>query len=185
MMDSIVNEWLDQTSSIEDSVRLKALQNLLRVTEVKVDWVYEAWDALAARLDHENSYQRSIAIMLLCNLTKSDEKNCLEADIDRLLAHTRDEKFITSRQCIQNIWKAAAAHPALAPKIIAHLERTFHECARGPHPNLIRQDILQSLALLAASNGDESLLARAKALIEAEPDEKYRKKYASVLKAPA
>src|SRR5512134_882760 len=140
-MNKNIRQQFDNLASTADKIRLEALQSLLRLTESKVDWVYEVWDELLEKLDHENSYQRSIGILLLCNLAKSDTEDRLKYALDRLLLHTRDEKFITSRQCIQNIWKAAATHKANRQKVLKHLQMRFVECVDEKHYNLLRQDI--------------------------------------------
>jgi hypothetical protein len=62
-----------------------------------VDWAYEAWDGLLQKLDDQSSCQRSIALLLLSNLAKSDTWGRLIGSLDRLLAHTNDDSFITSR----------------------------------------------------------------------------------------
>jgi hypothetical protein len=186
-MDKDVKECIDNLGSANDNIRFNALQTILTLTENRVDWAYKAWDNLAEKLEHENSYQRSIGILVLCNLAKSDPENRINDVLDRLLAHTRDDKFITSRQCIQNIWKAAAANTQAREKVLAHLEKQFSECAEEKHSNLIRQDIIQSIRLLydylSGEEKDEALLARAQGLIAEEEEEKYRKKYAAILKA--
>jgi hypothetical protein len=71
-MDKDVKEHTKNLSSSDDKVRLNALQTVLVLTEQKVDCVYDVWDDLVLKLDDNNSYQRSIAIMVLCNLLKSD-----------------------------------------------------------------------------------------------------------------
>jgi len=182
-MNKNIKKHIEDLASTDDKIRLEALQSLLRITEAKVDWVYEAWDHLLEKLDNENSYQRSIAVMLLCNLAKSDVENRLGASLDRLLAHTRDEKFITSRQCLQSIWKAAATNQPNHEKVLKHLEKRFIECADEKHYNLIRQDIIQSMMLLYKRERDDGLLTRAQALMAKEQEMKYRKQYESLLKA--
>jgi hypothetical protein len=152
------------------------------MTETPVDWVYEVWDLLLEKLENENSYQRSIGIILLCNLAKSDRENRLKYSLDRLLAHTKDEKFITSRQCIQNIWKAAATTRSNREKVLKHLEKRFMECEQEKHYNLLRQDMIQSFVMLNQHTGDCELLARARALVEKEQNAKYRKQYEVLLK---
>ena len=181
-MDRYVRNHVDNLSSTDDKIRLNALQTLLKLTEVPVDWVYDVWDLLLEKLEHENSYQRSIGIMLLCNLAKSDRENRLKVSLDRLLAHTRDEKFITSRQCIQNIWKVAAANKSNRVKVLSHLETRFLECEPEKHYNLLRQDIVQSMVLLNRCEEDNKFLARLRALIEAEQNLKYRKQYQALMK---
>jgi hypothetical protein len=183
VMNKDVKETFSHLGSTDDKIRMQALQTILALTEVKVDWACEVWEDLLARLNHENSYQRSIAIMLLCNLAKSDRENRLGGSLNQLLAHTKDEKFITSRQCIQNLWKAAAADQANRGKVLKHLEKRFKECAGEKHANLLRQDIIQSIKSLYVMDKDEALIDMAQSLIAGEEDEKNRKKYEAVLKA--
>jgi hypothetical protein len=182
-MDKSVRESLDNLGSTDDTIRLNALQTILKITEEKVDWAYDVWNGLIERLDHQNSYQRSIAIMLLCNLSKSDYENRTRGSLNRLLAHTKDEKFITSRQCIQNIWKVAVADDQSGEVIIAHLEKRFEGCADEKHYNLIRQDIIQSMRLIYDAKKNDRLFARAMDLVKIEKEEKYRKKYETILSA--
>jgi hypothetical protein len=180
-MNKKVRESIDNLASTDDKIRLAALQTILRITDNQVDWVYDVWDDLIDKLDNENSYQRSIAILVLCNLAKSDSENRIEGALPRLLAHTKDEKFITSRQCIQNIWKVAAINHRAKNTILDHLEKQFATCAEEKHYNLIRQDIIQSIRLLYDHEEDERLLARAKKMTKNEKEEKYRKKYEAIL----
>jgi hypothetical protein len=181
-MDKEVKKYIDDLSSTDDQTRLKALQTLLKMTETPVDWVYEVWDSLLEKLKNENSYQRSIGIMLLCNLAKSDREDRLKLSLDRLLAHTKDEKFITSRQCIQNIWKAAATTRANREEVLKHLEKRFMECEQEKHYNLLRQDMIQSFVMLNQHTEDRKLLARAQTLVEKEQNAKYRKQYEALIK---
>jgi hypothetical protein len=182
-MNRNIQKHIEDLGSTDDKIRMDALQNLLKVTESKVDWVYEVWDHLLTKLDHENSYQRSIGIMMLCNLAKSDIENRLATSLDHLLAHTKDEKFITSRQCIQNTWKIAAANKSNREKVVKHLEKRFVECVEQKHFNLLRRDIIQSMMSLHKAVKDDGLLTRAKALVAKEQDPKYRKQYEALFKA--
>jgi hypothetical protein len=181
-MNKNIQKYITDLGSTNDKIRLEALQATLKLTESKVDWVYEVWDLLLEKLDHENSYQRSIGIMLLCNLAKSDVENRLADSLDRLLSHTKDEKFITSRQCIQNIWKVAAANKPNREKVLKHLERRFGECVNEKHYNLLRRDMIQSMVALYQADKDEKLLARVQASISKEQESKYRKQYEVLLK---
>jgi hypothetical protein len=182
-MNKNIQKQIEDLASIDDKIRLDALQATLKLTQSKVDWVYEIWDLLLEKLDHENSYQRSIGIMLLCNLAKSDVKNRLADSLDQLFAHTKDEKFITSRQCIQNVWKVAVVNKSNREKVLKHLEKRFVECADEKHSNLLRQDIIQSMLAVYLADKDEKLLARVQALIAKEREPKYRKQYEALLKS--
>lgn len=181
-MDKDLKKWFDDLGSTDDSIRMDALQTILKMTEDKVGWVYDVWDNLLEKLNNENSYQRSIGILVLCNLARSDIENRLNATIDLILAHTKDDKFITSRQCLQNIWKIAAASTQNREKVMDHLEKRFRECTEEKHYNLIRQDIIQSMYHLYEKEKDDALLTRAQALVKEEKEEKYRKKYEDILK---
>ncbi len=181
-MDKDVKECIGNLESTDDKVRLNALQTLLKLTEDKVDWVYDIWDDLLQKLNHENSYQRSIAIMVLCNLAKSDTENRISVSLNLLLAHTKDDKFITSRQCIQNIWKVATTSEQTQKRVLTHLEKRFRECIEENHYNLLRQDIIQSIRLLYENEKDDILLTRAQELVREEKEEKHRKKYEAILK---
>ena len=172
-MDKPVKEQIDNLGSTDDRIRFSALQSILELTESQVDWIYDVWDDLFEKLDHENSFQRSIAIMLLC----------LADSLDLLLAHTKDGKLITSRQCIQSVWKVATTSDRSRVEVLAHLERRFEECFEERHYNLIRQDIIQSLRHLYEEEKDDTLLTRAQELILEEKEGKYRKKYEAILKA--
>ncbi len=181
-MNKTIKKQIDNLASTDDKIRLDALQATLKLTESKVDWVYEVWDLLLEKLDHENSYQRSIGIMLLCNLAKSDVENRLADSLDRLLVHTKDDKFITSRQCIQNVWKVAAANKSNREKVLKHLEKRFVDCVDEKHYNLLRRDMIQSMAALYRAKKDDVLLTRIQALIAKEQEPKYRKQYEALLK---
>lgn len=181
-MDQYTKEIYDNLASTDDAVRMGALQAILERTEDRVDWVYEVWDDLFARLNHPNSYQRTIAILVLCNLAKSDAQHRLDSALDLLLTHTKDDKFITSRQCLQNIWKIAAASPQNRDQVLDHLTKRFRECASEAHFNLLRQDIVQSFRRLFDQEKDEGLLIRARDLIQQENEVKYRKQYDAILK---
>jgi hypothetical protein len=182
-MDKPMKELMDNLVSTDDKIRFNTLQSILKLTEGQVDWVYDVWDDLFEKLDHENSYQRSIAIMLLCNLAKSDTEDRLADSLDLLLVHTKDDKFITSRQCIQSMWKVAATSKRSRGEVLAHLERRYKECANERHYNLIRQDIIQSLRHLYEEDKDETLITRAQELILEEQEIKHRKTYEAILKA--
>lgn len=180
MEQQLINDFIN-LSSKDDKIRMDSFQTILHATDEKVDWIYEVWNNLIDMMEDDNSYQRAIAIMLLCNLAKSDRENRMNVVIDSLLKHTRDEKFITSRQCLQNIWKVAVANPDLKAKVLTHLEEQFNNCVDGKHYNLIRQDIILSLKNISDAYGDELLLDKIQNLLQLEDDLKNRKKYRQIL----
>jgi HEAT repeat protein len=180
-MDKKVKQLIGNLGSPDDKVRMNALNSVLKLTDQKVNWAYDVWDDLFEMLEHENSFHRSIAIKVICNLAKSDSEDRLSKSLDILLAHTKDEKFITSRQCIQSIWKVAVANRKSRKKVLAHLEKRFSECVDEKHYSLIRADIIQSIKFIYDAEKDDKLLTLARSLIAEEKDVKYRKKYEAIL----
>ena len=168
--------------SIDDEIRYPAFQQAYALTEQKVDWTYEVWEQLLDMLASDNSYQRSIALRLLCNLSRSDSEKRLTTLLPQILAHTKDEKFITSRQTLQEAWKIAWFLPETSAAVEAHLQQRFLECGEEKHANLLRQDALQSLLTLAELKHDEGLMKATQALIESDPEEKNRKAYRALMK---
>jgi hypothetical protein len=182
-MEPEIKNFFYDLSSTDDKLRMSAFQAVLDLTSNKVDWVYDVWDEMIDKLSHENSFQRSIGIIILCSLAKSDHENRMAGILDSLLSHTKDEKFITSRQCLQNIWKVAAANEQNREKVIGHLEKRYLECRPENHYNLLRLDAIQSIKNTFDQTGDQTLMDRAWDLIAQETEAGYRKKYETVLKS--
>jgi hypothetical protein len=176
-MEAAIRQSFQDLGSQDDKVRYAALQAVLKATDCRVNWAYDVWNGLVSRLSHDNSYQRSIAVMTLCNLAKSDSENRLAKEIDNLLRLTNDEKFVTSRQCMQSIWKVAVGEKSIRKKVTDHLSKQYVECVNGKHHSLIRQDIIQSLRNLFDSVHDETIRVKAMGLIKMETEAKNRKKY--------
>ncbi len=83
--------------------------------------VYPYWDAFRARLKSDNSYQRSIGLMLIADNAKWDSAGKMEAALEDYLDLLGDGKPITVRQCIQGLSKIALHKPDLGSKIADRL----------------------------------------------------------------
>jgi len=132
----------DGLTSKDNNYRYNCFLLLEKITLKKVSWIYNKWDFLADLLDSTNSFHRNIGLILLANLSYSDTENRIENIIDKYLSRFNDEKFITVRQCIQNVWKIAVNKPALKDKIVNYLKRFNYG---GQHSNLIELDIQNAL----------------------------------------
>jgi hypothetical protein len=174
-MDPTTRTYLDNLRS-ED----RALQNVIQATDKPVDWVYDVWDDMVAGLTHKDNHVRAISAQVLCNLAKSDSKQRMLKDFDALLAVTKDERFVTARHCMQNLWKVGAAGKPQQQVLLDGLERRYQECITEKNRTLIRYDIIHGLRNLYDVVKDEAIREKALALIETEADTKYRKKYATV-----
>jgi hypothetical protein len=180
-MNTNIAEIMEKLSSSEDKVRFPAFQEMQRISEEKVDWFSEYKDQLIAKLASENSFQRNIGIILLCNLAKNDANKEYNAFLDVLMPEIDDEKFITQRQYLQNIWKVAVVDPAYEERIVHQLVKEFEDCTHKDHLNLLRLDIITSLCNIMNTLQKEYIKEIIVELIDVETDEKSKKKYKKIL----
>ena len=181
-MDKTTRTRLNNLWSEDRELQNKAFTYALEATDKPVDWAYEAWDELLSNLTHKDNHNRAIAAQVLCNLAKSDPKNRMLKDFEKLLAVTKDERFVTARHCMQALWKVGVAGKNQQKLYMEGLERRFKECITEKNCTLIRYDILQSMWNVFDALKDEKIKQKALELIETEADLKYRKKYASLWK---
>jgi len=168
--------------SKNNTTRYKAFQTLLNETEKKISWIYDKWDILVKKLTDENSFQRSIGVMLLANLAKSDTEKKFNLLIEDYLLRIHDEKFITARQCIQNTWKIAVENKAWCRKVITALEHSYYENVHNKtHANLIKLDVLASLNEIFRQTGDKKINVQILSFIEEENDTKIKKQLQKAL----
>ncbi len=179
-MDTITRTNLDNLRSEDRELQNAAYFAVIEATDKPVDWACDVWDDMVASLRHKDNHVRAIAAQVLCNLAKSDPEQRMLKDFEALLAVTKDERFVTARHCLQNIWKVGAAGKPQQQILLDGLERRFHECITEKNCTLIRYDIIQGLRNLYDVVKDETIKAKALALIDTETDTKYRKKYATV-----
>jgi len=179
-MDQPTRTALGDLWSTDRAAQNKAFTQILEATEKPVDWAYEAWDELLANLSHKDNHNRAIAAQVLCNLAKSDPQTRMLKDFDKLLAVTKDERFVTARHCLQALWKVGIAGRQQHKAYMDGLERRFKECLTEKNSTLIRYDILQSMRNVYNVLKDEKIREKALELIETEEDLKYRRKYATL-----
>ena len=176
-MDQTIRTQIDNIRSEDGETQNKAFTYILNVTEKPVDWAYEVWDEMIDGLTHKDNHVRAISAQFLSNLAKSDPKNRMLKDFDKLLVVTKDERFVTARHCMQSLWKVGVAGKNQQKIYMEGLERRFKECITEKNCTLIRYDILQSMRNVYDAVKDERIRAKALELIETEEDLKYRKKY--------
>jgi hypothetical protein len=181
-MNQTTRTYLELVRSADKLRQNEAFSYLLAATEQPVDWAYEAWDEVLGGLTHKSNRVRAISAQVLCNLAKSDPQGRMLQDLDALLNVTRDERFVTARHTLQAIWKVGAAGPLQRQKLVEGLVYRFAECSQEKNSTLIRYDIIQALRNLYDATGDENIKRAALSLVEAESDEKYRRKYAGLWK---
>jgi hypothetical protein len=64
---------------------------------------------MLALLKIGDNHQRAIAAQALSNPAKSDHKLRMLKDFDKLMAVTKDERFVTARHSLQSLWKVGTA----------------------------------------------------------------------------
>lgn len=181
-MDEVTRKRFDDLWSQDRAAQNTAYIAILDATDKPVSWAYDVWDEVVENLSHADNHNRAIAAQVLCNLAKSDPQQRILEDFDKLLAVTRDKRFVTARHCLQALWKVGVAGPQQRALLVDGLARRFEDCAEEKNRTLIRYDIAQSLRNVYDATQDETVKATALALIETEGDPKYRKKYASLWK---
>ena len=179
-MDKITRSHFDNLHSTNREVQGSAYSFLLEKTAQPVAWAYEVWDELVQALRDQDNRKRSIAAQLLCHLALSDPEGRILRDFDKLLAVTKDEKFVTARHCLQALWRIGTAGKKQRKKVVDGLASRFAECIAEKNCTLIRYDILAGLRRLYDAVKDEKIRQKALSLIETENDLKYRRKYATL-----
>ena len=176
-MDKTIRTQIENIRSENGEVQNKAFTYIINLTDKPVNWAYNVWDEMIDGLTHKDNHVRAISAQVLSNLAKSDPKNRMLKDFDKLLAVTKDERFVTARHCLQSLWKVGVVGKKQQNVYMDGLEQRFKECISEKNCTLIRYDILQSFRNVYDEVKDEKIRAKALELIDTEDDLKYRKKY--------
>lgn len=137
-------EWLSEK---DDKARYKALQLLQKCSAIS-NMVYPFWEAFLSKLAHENSYQRTIGVMLIAENAKWDAESRMDEAIDAYLAVLHDEKPITARQCIQALDKIIPYKKHLCLKIADALMKIDISSVKETMRKLVLFDVLNALTLI-------------------------------------
>lgn len=146
-------EWL---ALKDDNIRYQAFL-LLQNRSLFFDDVYPYWDTLRNKLKSDNSYQRSIGLMMIAENAKWDNENRTEDTIDECLMLLKDEKPITIRQCIQTLGKIASAKPGLNYKIASGLINLDLMAVKETMRKSILLDILNVLIIIRKSHKTDEI----------------------------
>ncbi|MDF2629579.1 MAG: hypothetical protein K0R39_3410 [Symbiobacteriaceae bacterium] len=179
MRNAVPTTFAEMWSS-DRALQNQAYHDVLGAIREPVDWAYEVWDQVVSNLRHKDNHNRSIAAQVLCGLAKSDPEQRILRDFDALFAITRDERFVTARHALQALWQVGAAGEQQKERLVEALAGRFADCQAEKNCTLIRYDIVEVLRRLYDAAPDETVRAKALALIEAEDGLKYRKKYATL-----
>ena len=143
--------WLvDLLAEKNDKIRYGAFQLLNERSLTQAD-VFPFWNVFAQKLASDNSYQRSIGVMLLAANARWDNEGKTAAALDAFLAILQDEKPITVRQCIQSLLLIIPYHRELSKTIAARLLSLNLLDQRDTMRKLILLDIVEVLLLIRES----------------------------------
>jgi hypothetical protein len=135
---------ISQLNEKNDEIRYPSFLILQQRSRLFAD-VYPYWDTLAEKLENENSYQRSIGIMLLAENIRWDSEKRFAKIFESFMSHCSDEKFITSRQTIQSITQWAEFVPELLPRVVEILTGINVASLKDTQRKLILLDIINAL----------------------------------------
>ena len=148
---NLLTSLLDEKN---DDIRYASFLVLKNRSE-KYEDVYGHWDIFCEKLYSDNSYQRSIGIMLLAENIRWDKDNRFDDVVNDYLEHCKDEKFITSRQTIQSIKVWIHERPDLRKQITDTLLAIDLNEFKETQRKLILIDILTVLIELQKVKSNE------------------------------
>lgn len=176
-MEEIMQQNFNNLHSKDAASRYNSFQFIINKTNQPVDWAYDVWDDMLVLMKMGDNHQRTIAVQVLANLAKSDPKQRMLNDLDKLIAVTKDEKFVTARHSLQCLWKTGIVNDKLRAKLITELSNRFKESINEKNCTLIRYDIIIVFRKIFDIIKDEKIKDASITLIQTEQEEKYRKKY--------
>ena len=71
-----------------------------RATSRNPELFYDNWKDFEKLLDHENSYHRTIGLVMISNLIKVDKEKYFDNISDKYFMFINDEKITTARDCV-------------------------------------------------------------------------------------
>lgn len=167
--------WLKEK---DDTIRYIAflLLQLLSANNCKV---YKYWDTFARMIDDDNSYQRSLGVMLISENVRWDKENRFGVICSKYLKHCDDEKFITARQCIQGLSKIYEYSTQYKHEIVDMLLKIELNNRKDTQKNLLLMDIIDVLGKISSEQMDGRVEAYLKTEYERGNDKvkKAIKKY--------
>jgi hypothetical protein len=121
---------------------------LLQASSREFPHVYRWWDLLAANLESDARYQRSVGVMLIAENVRWDTDRRFAKILDTYLRCCVDTKFITARQAIQGLAIVITATSAYNDAIkLALAQFPFGKYKETQH-KLLKKDITEIQALI-------------------------------------
>jgi hypothetical protein len=131
----------------DDKLRYNAFL-LLQENSHQSQLVYLYWDKLEQKLESDNSYQRSIGLMLIAANVQWDKEGKFGKTISKYLNCCLDEKFITARQATQGLAEIIKATEEYNEKIKQKLEGISLTKYPENQQRLLTKDVANILKLI-------------------------------------
>lgn len=146
-------KWL---SDKDDKLRYPCLL-VLQMRSKDTDDLYKYWAVFREKLTSDNSYQRSIGLMLIAANVKWDSAGKFEENYDTFCALLNDEKPITVRQCVQSFAEIVPYKPKMNNKIAETLMNIDIEAIRETMQKLVLLDIISILLLIRKTQKSDDI----------------------------
>lgn len=131
---------VETLSEKDDKLRYNAFLLLQAYSGLSPE-VYGYWDVLAHKLESDNSYQRSLGVMLIAENIHWDTEGKFGAIAAKYLACCSDEKFITARQTLQALTKIITATKAYNKIIADHIATLDFSAYKANQQSLLKKDL--------------------------------------------
>jgi len=148
---------VDLLNEKNDDFRYPAFLTLQKRSRLLPD-VYKYFDTFVNKMDSDNSYQRSIGIILISENIKWDKENKFDTIANKYISHCNDEKFITARQTIQSINTWLSLKPNLFPVITDALTGIDVSSRKDTQRKLLLMDILTILSKIQKAEPHEKII---------------------------
>ncbi len=142
-----LHRLIDWLSEKDDKIRYQAFL-LIQSRSGSFDDIYGYWDVFYEKLKSENSYQRSIGLMLIAENVRWDNENKFEKIMEDYALHFNDDKPITVRQCIQSLQKIIPFKKQLHFIIADKIMDIDISSIRATMQKLVLLDILEILSMI-------------------------------------
>jgi hypothetical protein len=135
----------------DDKLRYNAFL-LLQEKSRQSPHVYSYWEMLEQKLESDNSYQRSIGMMLISENVRWDNQGKFAKTINKYLNGCLDEKFITARQATQRLANIINATTAYNETIRQKLLGVSFSQYPENQQSLLSRDVAKILKLIEAKS---------------------------------
>jgi hypothetical protein len=138
---------VEHSAEKDDNLRYNAFL-LLQANSRLSPLVYAHWSVLEQKLGSDNSYQRSLGVMLLAENVRWDKEGKFGKALPAFLRCCGDEKFITARQAIQALAQVVKIDSRYNEKIKQHLAILPLGKYKENQQNLLNKDIAAVLKII-------------------------------------